>query len=235
MEGSVKIGFGLVLAASISLAVSGQAEAQAVNNNQLVGGLVGAVVGGAIGSNVAGRHVQDEGTAIGAVLGGLAGYAIAGNGNNRRYYPNGYSGYYPGGTNGYTLNYPTGYSYAPTTGYGYMQTPNTSYYPYSYSGYGQYQGYTGAPVYYQNNSSYTYSNINPAYPAGGSYGYTYTYSNTQPVIYGQAYPTYSYYGNRQPRVTVYIGTDRYRHYNPRRWRGRRHHRRRGYDYDHDGD
>ena len=45
--------------------------------DKIVGGVLGAVVGGVVGSNVAGRNVQDEGTAIGAVIGGLAGAGIA--------------------------------------------------------------------------------------------------------------------------------------------------------------
>ena len=55
------------------------------NNDQLVGGAIGAVVGGLIGSEVAGRGNGTEGAIVGALVGGVAGAAIANNGNNRRF------------------------------------------------------------------------------------------------------------------------------------------------------
>lgn len=49
------------------------------NNDELLGGVVGAVVGGVIGSEVAGRGSRTEGAVLGALLGGLTGATIAGN------------------------------------------------------------------------------------------------------------------------------------------------------------
>ena len=55
------------------------------NNDQLVGGAIGAVVGGLIGSEVAGRGNGTEGAIVGALVGGVAGAAIADSGNDRRF------------------------------------------------------------------------------------------------------------------------------------------------------
>ena len=61
------------------------------NNDQLVGGAIGAVLGGVIGSEVAGRGNRTEGAVVGALLGGVTGAAIADNGNNRRFNNRGFS------------------------------------------------------------------------------------------------------------------------------------------------
>ncbi len=54
------------------------------NNDEIVGGLIGALVGGVIGSGVAGSGNGTEGAIAGALVGGLAGAAIADNGTDRR-------------------------------------------------------------------------------------------------------------------------------------------------------
>lgn len=69
------------------------------NDQQLVGGVIGAIAGGVLGSQVAGNGARTEGSVLGAVLGGAAGAAIAGNGNNNVHYNQGYNqntGYYGG-------------------------------------------------------------------------------------------------------------------------------------------
>lgn len=61
------------------------------NDQQLVGGVIGAIAGGVLGSQVAGNGARTEGSVLGAVLGGAAGAAIAGNGNNNVRYNQGYN------------------------------------------------------------------------------------------------------------------------------------------------
>ena len=68
-----------------------QAVRQDNNNDQLVGGAIGAVLGGVIGSEVAGRGNRTEGAVVGALLGGVTGAAIADNGSNRRFNNRGFS------------------------------------------------------------------------------------------------------------------------------------------------
>ena len=116
---------------SASAQYYGHSNSYQNNNGQLAGGLTGAVIGGVLGSNLAGRGVQDEGTAIGAVAGALIGSTIAGNRGNRGYYQ-GNNGYYNGG---------------------YYQQPRQVYHSGQSYGYSQpyyNQGYyrQSAPVYY---------------------------------------------------------------------------------------
>lgn len=122
---------------------------QSNNDDQLVGGLIGAVVGGVIGSQVSGNGARTEGSVVGAVIGGIAGAAIAGDGSsNRNTYNNG------------------GYAYTQQPYYGSTYYTNTYYQPTYYRPY-----YSG-----RRHNSYGYSrprvsiNINSGYGGRHSYG-----------------------------------------------------------------
>lgn len=66
------------------------------NNDQVVGGLLGAGLGAIAGSQLAGNGARTEGSVLGAVVGGVAGAALANrnSNNNRSYYttPSQYQG-----------------------------------------------------------------------------------------------------------------------------------------------
>ena len=90
------------------------------NNDQVIGGVVGALAGGLIGSEVAGRNARTEGAVIGALVGGFAGASLAD--NNRR------SSYNGGRYNrSYSNNRSYGYNRSYGTRYNQNRYSNNSY------------------------------------------------------------------------------------------------------------